>query len=73
LISSKNIELKDLDKKYNNLAVAKMSSEFSQAVTDDQKSTILKKYAESQAQTEQKTDILRKLTSENSTYQHHLL
>lgn len=73
LISTKNSQLKELDKKYNNLAVAKMSSEFSQAVSDDQKNSILKKYAESQSQSEQKTDLVRSLTAENSKYQLLLL
>ena len=69
----KNTQIVEVEKKFNNLAVAKLSTEFASAVTDDQKSLILKRYADTQAQSEEHGDQIRSLSSDKQKSQRLLL
>lgn len=50
-----------------------MSSEFAQAVSEEQKNVVLKKYAEQQAQGEEAAGLARSLAAEKSQHQRLLL
>jgi pantothenate kinase-related protein Tda10 len=45
----KNSQIIDVEKKWSNLAVAKLSSEYAQAMSDEQRAMVVKRYEEAQA------------------------
>ena len=70
---SKNQQIVELERKFNNLAVAKLSTDFSQAVSEDEKNVILKNYSETQAQSAENMDKVRYLTTEKFKHERLLL